>query len=192
MQVTATVKPGGDPAVVEKALAEEMAPAVHDVLLNPTFPDQELARLEAQSLATIQQDKSEPRNIAYRLFPSLVYGEGHAYANPFSGIGTEESVRSMTTEELRGFYQRWVRPDNATLLIVGDTTLAQIEPLLEHRWPLGRRQRSRCQSSSLRRFLCRRSRGCSASTASSVHGKAAAQVRFILRRWPMQCATLMR
>ncbi len=104
-----------------------------DVLLNPTFPDAELVRLKAQSIAAIQQQKSQPRGIASRLFPSLIYGSGHAYSNPFSGIGTEETVKSMTVDELRAFYRRWVRPDNATLLIVGDTTLKQIEPLLEQR-----------------------------------------------------------
>ncbi len=104
-----------------------------DVLLNPTFPEQELARLKAQSIAAIQQQKSQPRGIASRLFPKLIYGEGHAYSNPFSGIGTEETVKSMTVGELKAFYRRWVRPDNATLLIVGDTTLEQIEPLLEQR-----------------------------------------------------------
>jgi zinc protease len=104
-----------------------------DVLLNPTFPQTELARLKVQSLAAIQQQKSQPRGIAQRLFPQLVYGEGHAYSSPFSGIGTEATVSAMTTEELRAFYHRWVRPDNATLLIVGDTTLAQIRPLLEQR-----------------------------------------------------------
>ena len=104
-----------------------------DVLLNPTFPDKELTRLKAQALAAIQQAKSQPRGIASRLFPKLIYGEGHAYSNPFSGIGTEQTVSSMTSDELRAFYKRWVRPDNATLLIVGDTTLAQIQPLLEQR-----------------------------------------------------------
>ena len=104
-----------------------------DVLLNPTFPEAELARLKNQSIAAIQQAKSQPRGIASRLFPSLIYGEGHPYANPFSGIGTEQTVKSMTVTELRAFYHRWVRPDNATLLIVGDTTLQQIQPLLEQR-----------------------------------------------------------
>jgi zinc protease len=104
-----------------------------DVLLNPTFPPTELARLKALSLAAIQQQKSQPRGIASRLFPRLLYGEGHAYSNPFSGIGSEDSVRSMSVEEVRAFYRRWVRPDNATLLIVGDTTLKQIEPMLEQR-----------------------------------------------------------
>jgi zinc protease len=104
-----------------------------DVLLHPTFPEAELTRLKAQFLAAIQQQKSQPRGIASRLFPRLVYGDGHAYSNPFSGIGTEETVSSMTTDELKVFYRRWVRPDNAILLIVGDTTLSQIRPLLEQR-----------------------------------------------------------
>jgi zinc protease len=104
-----------------------------DVLLNPTFPEAELTRLKAQFLAAIQQQKSQPRGIASRLFPRLVYGADHAYSNPFSGIGTEETVSSMTTDELKAFYRRWVRPDNATLLIVGDTTLSRIRPLLEQR-----------------------------------------------------------
>lgn len=104
-----------------------------DVLLNPTFPQDELDRLKTQSIAAIQQQKSQPRGIASRLFPRLIYGEGHAYSNPFSGIGDEATVRSTTVEELKSFYHRWVRPDNATLLIVGDTTLQQIQPLLEKR-----------------------------------------------------------
>jgi zinc protease len=104
-----------------------------DILLNPTFPESELTRLAAQSIAAIQQQKSQPRGIASRLFPKLIYGEGHPYANPFSGIGSEQTVSSMTVDELRAFYHRWVRPDNATLLVVGDTTLKQIEPLLEQR-----------------------------------------------------------
>ena len=104
-----------------------------DVLLNPTFPAKELDRLKAQSLAGIQQQKSSPRGIASRLFPRLIYGDGHAYSNPFSGIGTEASVTAMTTKDLEAFYRRWVRPDNATLLVVGDTTLEKIKPLLEQR-----------------------------------------------------------
>jgi zinc protease len=104
-----------------------------DVLLNPTFPEQELTRRKGQTLAAIKQQKSQPSGIANRLFPRLLYGDNHAYSDSFSGIGTEASVESMTTRELKAFYHRWVRPDNATLLIVGDTTLAQIRPQLEQR-----------------------------------------------------------
>jgi zinc protease len=102
-----------------------------DVLLNPTFPEDELKRQQAQLLAGIQQQKSQPQGIAGRLLPKLIYGEGHPYATP--GTGDEDTVASMTSVELRAFYRRWVRPDNATLLVVGGTTLDEIKPLLEQR-----------------------------------------------------------
>lgn len=104
-----------------------------DILLNPTFPQSELNRIKPQMLAAIQQERSQPYGIASRVYPKLIYGKGHAYANPLSGNGTEESIASLSREELQAFYKRWVRPDNATLLIVGDTTMAQIKPLLEQR-----------------------------------------------------------
>jgi zinc protease len=52
---------------------------------------------------------------------------------PRSGTGTEDSVRAIGLDDLRAFYRRWLRPDTATLLIVGDTTLEEIVPLLEQR-----------------------------------------------------------
>jgi zinc protease len=104
-----------------------------DLLLNPTFPDKELERLRGQTLAAIQQEKAQPAGIINRLLPKLLYGEGHPYANPASGIGTEQSVAELKSPELARFYRRWVRPDNSQLLVVGDTTLDAIKPLLEQR-----------------------------------------------------------
>jgi zinc protease len=105
-----------------------------DLLLNPTFPGKELDRLRGQTLATIQQEKVQPQAMINRVLPRLLYGEGHAYANPASGIGTEEAVTGFTPAQLQTFYKHWVRPDNSVLLIVGDTSLARIQPLLEQRF----------------------------------------------------------
>jgi len=102
-----------------------------DVLINPTFPEADFERLKAQSLAAIQQEKTQPQGIAMRLFPVLVYGQGHAYANPFSGNGSEKTVAALTRGDLQKFHDRWLRPDNGTLLVVGDTTLDAVKPLLE-------------------------------------------------------------
>ncbi|HEV7608704.1 MAG TPA: pitrilysin family protein [Steroidobacteraceae bacterium] len=105
-----------------------------DVLLNPTFPAKELDRLRGQTLATIQQEKAQPAAMINRVMPALLFGEGHAYSNPASGSGTEAAIKSLTNAELAAFYKRWVRPDNSVLLVVGDTTLKQIQPLLEQRF----------------------------------------------------------
>ncbi len=105
-----------------------------DVLLNPTFPDKELERLRGQTLAQIQQEKAQPQGIINRLAPKLLFGEGHPYANPASGLGTEEVVANLKGAELAAFYKQWVRPDNSMLLVVGDTTLDAVKPLLEQRF----------------------------------------------------------
>ncbi|WP_028008390.1 M16 family metallopeptidase [Solimonas flava] len=105
-----------------------------DVVLRPNFPDRELARLKKLQIAAIQQEKAQAFGIARRLYTQLLYGADHAYANPSSGTGSEASVAALQVDDLRAFYRRWLRPDNATLLIVGDTTLAEIQPLLEQQF----------------------------------------------------------
>ena len=102
-----------------------------DVLLNPTFPESELPRLKQQTIAGIQQARVDATGIASRLAPRLIYGESHPYS--VASRVTEQDVGAMNSAGLASFYHQWFRPDVATLLIVGDTTLAQIKPLLEQR-----------------------------------------------------------
>jgi zinc protease len=102
-----------------------------DVILSPAFPDHELERLRRLRLSQIQQERVTPMSMALRVLPQLLYGEGHAYALPMTGSGTEESVAAITREDLIEFHQTWFKPGNATMIVVGDTTLAEIEPKLE-------------------------------------------------------------
>ncbi len=102
-----------------------------DVILNPAFPEQEFKRLQQERLARIQREKTNPTDMVLRVFPRLLYGRDHAYGNPFTGSGTEESVSSLTNEDLINFYRTWFKPNNATLVVVGDTTLQEIVPKLE-------------------------------------------------------------
>jgi zinc protease len=104
-----------------------------DLITNPTFPAKELERIRGQALAGIQQEKAQPAALIQRVMPKLLFGEGHPYSLPASGSGDEASVSGMKSEELQAFYQRWVRPDTSVLLIVGDTSLDVIKPLLEKR-----------------------------------------------------------
>jgi zinc protease len=102
-----------------------------DVILNPAFPEADFKRLQKQLIAGIQQEKSEPVSMALRVFPRILYGSGHAYGNPFTGSGTEESVGKLSRADLEKFHRTWFKPGNATLIIVGDTTLKEITPRLE-------------------------------------------------------------
>jgi len=102
-----------------------------DVLLNPVFPEKDLARLKKEQLLSIKQEQSEPFGMALRMLPKLIYGEGHAYSNPFSGSGTEESVASITRADVVKFHQTWLAPNSSTLIVVGDITAAELKNKLE-------------------------------------------------------------
>jgi zinc protease len=114
-----------------KANLEDSLELYADIVLNPTFPADELERLRALQIAGIQQELAQPFSMALRLFPQLIYAADHAYAIPFTGSGTLESVQSMTRADLMKFHETWFRPNNATMIVAGDTTLAEIRPLLE-------------------------------------------------------------
>ncbi|MCP5061498.1 MAG: insulinase family protein, partial [Ignavibacteriae bacterium] len=102
-----------------------------DVLLNPSFPQNELDRLKKQTIAGIQREKSTPVQMALRVFPQYIYGKDHAYGLPFTGTGYEETVQKISKEDLSKFHKTWVRPNNATLVVVGDIALDEIENKIE-------------------------------------------------------------
>jgi zinc protease len=102
-----------------------------DVVRNPAFPQADFDRIKKLQMAGIQREKAEPNALAQRLLPALIYGPGHAYGNPLTGSGTEASLEKITRDSVRQFHATWYKPNNATLHIVGDTTLDEIKPKLE-------------------------------------------------------------
>jgi zinc protease len=102
-----------------------------DVVLNPSFPDADFQREKKLMLARIEQEKVSPGSIASRVLPALLYGKGHAYGNPLTGSGTAASVARIGREDLITFHDIWFKPNGATLIIAGDTTLSEIQPKLE-------------------------------------------------------------
>ena len=112
-----------------------------DIVRNPAFEQAEIDRQRPRWIARIRQEKSQPVQLALRTLPPLLYGPEHAYGIPLTGSGTEAAINSLTREDMQAFHATWIRPSNATLFIVGDTTLEQILPKLENafgNWPENR------------------------------------------------------
>lgn len=103
-----------------------------DVILNPAFPKDEFDRQKNQRLAQIQREKSNPVSMAFRVVPKILYGEGHPYSLPSSGY--EKTVQDMTREDLVKYYNDWIKPNNATLVVVGDINMDELLPKLEKRF----------------------------------------------------------
>jgi zinc protease len=119
------------------ALKANLGPSLDlyaDVILNPSFPQTDFERLKRLQIAGIQREKNTPQAMAFRVLPALLYGQGHAYAVPFSGSGTEDAVAALTVEDMRRYHQTWLKPNNATLVVTGDVALEELTPELEKRF----------------------------------------------------------
>ncbi|MGN2245199.1 M16 family metallopeptidase [Frateuria sp. GZRR35] len=116
------------------ALNDKLEPSLTlfaDIVRNPAFRTDDVNRLRGQWLARIAQEKSQPIGIALRTLPPLLYGQGHAYAIPFTGSGTAESITALDVNDMRRFMGDFIRPDNVQILVAGDTTLDKIIPQLD-------------------------------------------------------------
>ncbi len=97
-----------------------------DVLLNPAFTSEELEKIRTQTISGLESQKNEPSAISERVGKLLTYGAEHPYGESM----TENSVRNITVEQCKEFYQGFFRPQIAYLAIVGDITTAEAKELI--------------------------------------------------------------
>ncbi|MEQ1509846.1 MAG: pitrilysin family protein [Sphingopyxis sp.] len=96
-----------------------------DVVRNPAFAPAEVERIRAQQLAGIAAELNSPMGLASRVLMPALYGREFPYGGT-AASGTVSSVRAITSDELVASHQRWIRPDNAAIYIVGDTNLRDV------------------------------------------------------------------
>ncbi len=88
-------------------------------------------RQQQLQLSAIANEKVTPLQMALRALPPILFGKGHAYGVPLTGSGAEDEVAKLTREDTIRYHRDWFKPNNSTLIVVGDTTLAEIKPKLE-------------------------------------------------------------
>lgn len=98
------------------------------VLTDPTMSGSEWELLRKQRLADLQTELEDPNAIARRVFWRVMMGQSY-----LGNLPTEQSLKAMTVEELRGWASSHLSPDRAVVLVGGDITLAEVQPLLEAR-----------------------------------------------------------
>jgi len=116
------------------ALTANLEPSLDlmsDIVRHPAFAPAEVDRVRGQQLASIAAETKQPVGLALRTLPPLLYGKAHPYGVPFSGSGDPAAIAKLSPADLTAFHDNWLRPENATIFVVGDVSLAQIMPLLE-------------------------------------------------------------
>lgn len=100
-----------------------------EMVVQPAFKAEELERERKSRLQSLKQQRDVASAVADKVFGLVVYGQDHPYGRP--SAGTLASVEAITRDDIAAFYDRYYRPNNAVLIVVGDVTPQQLLPKLE-------------------------------------------------------------
>jgi predicted Zn-dependent peptidase len=115
---------------------DKLLDLMSDVLYNPAFNPDELAKLKTQKLSELASDKDDPSSIMSNVRTRLVYGKEHTYGE----IETEKTIEAFTLEDCKNYFNTYFKPNNAYLAIVGDIDLKTATAAAEKyfaKWPQG-------------------------------------------------------
>jgi zinc protease len=101
---------------------------MNDMILNPAFARDELARTQQQTLSGLVANMQDPDFIADSAFDRLVYG-----AHPYGHLenGTLSSIPRIRPTDLQRFHQTYYAPNNSALIIAGDLPMSEAFKLAE-------------------------------------------------------------
>jgi zinc protease len=111
-----------------KADAAALLPLFAEIVQQPSFEAAELDKLRARKVSGLKQAKESPRQVAGTYYRSMLYGDA-PYASPPGG--TVNSLSGLKRADVQGFHQRWFRPDNAAVIVVGDFDPAAMRRQIE-------------------------------------------------------------
>ncbi len=94
-----------------------------DVLKNPAFAEEEVARERALILQDVLTREDKPSGLAMDLFAQTLF-ERHPYRLPI--LGTAKSVEALGPEALRSYHRRWLDPSKMVLSVVGDVNRDEV------------------------------------------------------------------
>ena len=94
-----------------------------DVLYNPIFPQAEFDKAKTQTLSGLASAKTDPSAIGRNVANIVNYGANH----PYGEVQTEETVNNITLDKVKEFYNTYYKPNNAFLIVVGDTNIEEVK-----------------------------------------------------------------
>jgi predicted Zn-dependent peptidase len=103
--------------------SEDFLTLMADVVLNPTFPAEELEKSRKQQLSNLTNEKTDPNSMSDKIGNVKKYGANHPYGETM----TEASLKAITTDDLFNYYHDFFRPNVAYLVVVGDITFEQAQ-----------------------------------------------------------------
>ena len=103
-----------------------------DIVLHPTFPPAEVERRRASRLAEFADDRGDPNVIVARTGVSALFGPHHPFG--YDNNGTEQSIKVISRDDMMDFWKSYYVPNNASLVIAGNISLADLKALAESKF----------------------------------------------------------
>lgn len=98
-----------------------------DVLLNPTFPQDEVSKMLKQRIDGIKSAKDQAQGVIGTYYNAYLYGS-HPYGRPTGG--DEKSLAAITRDDVQKFYQAYYSPSSTIMAVVGDFDSAEMERMI--------------------------------------------------------------
>jgi zinc protease len=111
--------------VIERNL-DAFVELVARILSTPTFEAEQLGRLQRETVAEIIEGRDSDRSLAQGFFRRALYGS-HPYGR--SALGTVAGIESITVDDVRAFYKRFLTQTNAVIGFSGDITTERARTL---------------------------------------------------------------
>lgn len=114
--------------VVPKEAFKEGFLLLADALTNPAFPPEEIEKERKVVLEEIKMGEDDPQR---KLFKELYAAsfQGHPYGRPI--IGYEETVRSLSRDDVVRYFRTHYRPGRMAIVVVGDMELTEAKGLAQ-------------------------------------------------------------
>lgn len=99
-----------------------------DIITDSVFNEKNIEKVRTQILADIKNFWDEPYYFTGQLIKEALY-KGHPYSK--NGLGSQESIKSITKDDLINFYKEYISPQDARMAIVGDLNGYNVKTLVE-------------------------------------------------------------
>ncbi|MGB1089343.1 MAG: M16 family metallopeptidase [Schleiferiaceae bacterium] len=98
---------------------DQLIDILSDVLLNPSFPEEEFDKLKSQMISGLKANADDPDAISGNLRGAALYGLEH----PYGEVMTEATVEAISIDDCKEYFDTYFRPNIAYMVVIGDITV---------------------------------------------------------------------
>ena len=109
---------------------ERVVELMADAVINPLLSEEEFNKEKDKLIEALKADKKSLDAIAGRVGSALSYGKNHAYGEFIS----EETLNNITFEDVLEYHERYFKPNNSYLVVIGDVNYKEIKSLISEKF----------------------------------------------------------